>query len=982
MVKDLFEIAEDHFNNAQYKASLEVLEEINQTAKQNQDWEACVRAKNELGIVLTHLSKFNQALEHLFEAQKIGAEYLTPNHCQIAITFDALGVVYASEKKYEQSNVFFLKALAILEKKKDQKHILAIVYNNMAWCLCDMGKYHNALEYHELALDIRLQYQNKIPDQVAQTYNNMATCHLEMGDTNKALIHYQKAFNIWQNIYGQKHPQIATALNNIGLCYSRQADFNRAIHYYKKALHIRQEVFKVKHLQIAQSFENIGYCLMKLTQYDEALKAYNKGFEIRQSLVKENHHTLVKIYRNIGVCYLEMQDFELAIQFLNKALKIYQQIPFPQQVERTIIYTALGDYYHQTQQHLQSIAAFHQVITSAVPDYTTDDVYQTPKLNKYFHQIKLGYALKYKGKAFLDLYLQFRQKRDLETGLAHLKKAVQVLNENRQSYTTAASKLNHAKLVINTYEWAVYAAYLSYQESQDFTFFSTAFAFAELSKSYVLFSKIKETEAKITAHIPSEILQKEQALQMELSALDKRIQQLQLKIQTSQSISEQEEAIQQLQSKYFDISIEYEQVIRGIEKDYPQYFQLKYDLLTAPPIEVQAHLSSQEMLINYFIGIENIFVFGISKNKFHFYHLPKPDDLTDTIEYIHDAIGMGDEDDLKDLGTQLFEQLLTSILSQEPECKQLIIIPDDCLHRLPFDVLVYESSNASQLPPTNLCYLIEGFQISYHYSASLWLESLKKTSKEPSKNNFLGIAPINFEGVMQQNPSPPMETPTSELVFKSDFDSDGTLKELSDSKAEIQGIYELFQAQQLEAKALFYHEATKENFLQQLEGKKYIVLSSHGFYNEESPSLSGIYFAKNKEADTGRQKRVSTNRLSPTVHLPPSNESMKLYISDTFHLPLDADLVVLSSCESGIGELQKGEGMLALNRGFLYAGAQNIIYSLFKVPDAASQFTPNFFRYVLQENCSYAAALQKAKLDLIESGSEPLFWAGFALVGK
>ncbi len=302
---------------------------------------------------------------------------------------------------------------------------------------------------------------------------------------------------------------------------------------------------------------------------------------------------------------------------------------------------------------------------------------------------------------------------------------------------------------------------------------------------------------------------------------------------------------------------------------------------------MQAQLSSQEVLINYFIGIESIFVFGISKTQFHFYHLPKPDDLSDTIEYIHDAIGMGDEEDLKDLGEQLCEQLLAPVLAQEPNCKQLIIIPDDCLHRLPFDVLVYESSQASKLPITTLSYLIEGFQISYHYSATLWLESLKKTVKNNQKDNFLGIAPINFEGVIQRDSSPPMKASANELVFKSDFDSEGTLKELTDSKAEIEDIYKLFQAQQLEATALFYHESNEGKFSSTIGGKKntsFFLLMA--FTNEETPSLSGIYFAR-------EQKSVSTNRL-------PSNESTKLYISDTFHLPLDADLVVLSSCESGI----------------------------------------------------------------------------------
>ncbi|MFK7903801.1 MAG: CHAT domain-containing protein, partial [Chitinophagales bacterium] len=112
----------------------------------------------------------------------------------------------------------------------------------------------------------------------------------------------------------------------------------------------------------------------------------------------------------------------------------------------------------------------------------------------------------------------------------------------------------------------------------------------------------------------------------------------------------------------------------------------------------------------------------------------------------------------------------------------------------------------------------------------------------------------------------------------------------------------------------------------------------------------------------------------------PDND--KLYLTDVMNLHLNADLVVLSSCESGVGKLEVGEGVMALHRAFLYAGAQNIVYSLFKVPqDSTSELVQTFFRYVL-EGDTYSTALRKAKLGLIENESmEPIDWAGFALIG-
>ncbi len=1011
MIKDLFQKAEEYFNEANYQAAIEALIDASQLAKQNVDWEAYVRAQNELGIVHKYLSKYQRAFEYLFEAQKTGEVHLSNTNFNVAQTHDMLGCVYGDENKYEQSYECFLKALTILEQTKEHPRELANTYNNMGWCLSEMGKYSASLNYHQLALNIRLNAAEKYPNEVAQSYNNMGACYIFIGDTNTALIYYQKALQIWLSTYGERHPQTANAYNNIGWSYSQQADFKMAIQYYEKALKLRMGIFGEKHPLVAQSWENIAYCLMKMEHFKDALENYEKGLQIRRTITHENHPTLVKIYRNLGACYLEMQQFDTASDYLHKALQIHQQTP-DQPVERIVIHNTLGKYYEKTEQYPKAIEAFHTVLRTAIPSFNEANIYAVPSLEKYYHGIKLGYALNYKARIFLKQSLETPSPNDhnLQASLAYFKKSVQVLNENRRRYKTTDSKLIHAKLVVGTYEYAIYAACLLYQKTQNLEYFYTAFAFAELSKSYVLFSKLKETAAKISANIPTAILQKEQNLQTELSSLDKRIQQLKLQINNQTATTDQEKMMGYLQGKYFDLSFQYDQIIEEIEQNYPQYYQLKYDLQTAHPSKIQQELSPQKTLVTYFIGTEHLFIFAISKQHYHFHHLPKPEDLTDTIEYIHDAIGMGDEDDLKDLGGQLYEQLLEPVLSGEVDCEQLVMIPDDCLHRLPFDVLVHErqevESRKGDIKSNTLRhfdYLITCFQISYHYSATLWLDGQKNKSKVNQVESFLGIAPINFDEITQKekdknttlteqlNPQThtkktnTINNSSTNLTFKSDFNTDGKLKELTDSKAEIQKIHELFTKHKLPSTALLYHQATKQNFIQHLQGKKYIVLSSHGFYNEKNPVLSGIYFARSKKSEVRGEKSnisLANDESRVTNHPSPITEESKLYISDTFHLPLDADLVVLSSCESGIGELQKGEGMLALNRGFLYAGANNIIYSLFKVPDAASQLTPNFFRYVIEENCSYSEALQKAKLDLITAGHEPLYWAGFALVGR
>ena len=189
------------------------------------------------------------------------------------------------------------------------------------------------------------------------------------------------------------------------------------------------------------------------------------------------------------------------------------------------------------------------------------------------------------------------------------------------------------------------------------------------------------------------------------------------------------------------------------------------------------------------------------------------------------------------------------------------------------------------------------------------------------------------------------------------------------SEEEVNGICFAFEDKGWKAEAFLHQEATKQHFIQTLKHKKYLLIAAHGIYNPEYPELSGIIFSPDNESNV---------------------EKAILYTNEAYQLQLQADLVVLSSCESGIGTLAVGEGMMAINRGFLYAGAKNVIFTLFKIYDEqSSQLTQLLFEAILEdssqkiEDKNYAEALRWAKLQLIQQENiDPSAWAGFVLIGK
>jgi CHAT domain-containing protein len=186
------------------------------------------------------------------------------------------------------------------------------------------------------------------------------------------------------------------------------------------------------------------------------------------------------------------------------------------------------------------------------------------------------------------------------------------------------------------------------------------------------------------------------------------------------------------------------------------------------------------------------------------------------------------------------------------------------------------------------------------------------------------------------------------------------------TETETRAILKLYNERNLKAKVLLHNNAN-EQFIKSGELGKYKVLhfATHAFVNSQRPELTGLLLAQDT---TGGEDGV-------------------LYSGEIYNLKLNADLVVLSACETGLGKIQKGEGIIGLTRALLYAGTKNIIVSLWKVTDkSTSDLMVDFYKNSLKSKgrLSYSGALRNAKLKMISERkyAHPFFWSPFILIGK
>jgi len=180
---------------------------------------------------------------------------------------------------------------------------------------------------------------------------------------------------------------------------------------------------------------------------------------------------------------------------------------------------------------------------------------------------------------------------------------------------------------------------------------------------------------------------------------------------------------------------------------------------------------------------------------------------------------------------------------------------------------------------------------------------------------------------------------------------------------EVKGVAELFTRHGLPARVFFAEDATEQNFKREAPHYSVIHVATHTVIDTKRPHLSSLIFASPADGS--------------------SENGGVLLAGETYAINLRADLLVLSSCESGIGALTLGEGMIALTRGFLYAGARNLVVSLWKVADRpTSDFMQLFYARLLNGE-SFDAALRESKLGMLanEATAAPRNWAAFTLLG-
>jgi CHAT domain-containing protein len=833
-----------------------------------------------------------------------------------------------------------IRSAECLARQGDLKGALSLNQDNLLLCASDKplqkaavlngnglirlqeGRYDLAEQALLEALSLYRFSKTPLPTLSADIQNNLGLCYLFNGNTEVALGYLNEALNERMSLHGKEHASVAGSYTNLGLAW-QENDLNKALEYYTLSLGIFEKVYPAKHPTLASAYMNLGLAYRNQEVYNTALLNMQKAKQIWEEGLGPQHPNVGFALLGIAGVQEDKNDYEAARTQYEAALEVYLSAYGQKHPEVSGVYAALANLELQQGQYTKALDHVKEAYAANHDTYSTEESSLYPDFRKAISKDRQLTVMLVHTRLLQNRHFEKSLKmQDLKNALALCEGSDSLVSELRKIKTNKKDKLRLGQQAAEIYEMGLNLCIsISEVSSIPDYYRRKAFLFAEKNKGAVLLEAISETKAKSFAGIPDSLIQKELNLKSEIGFLEQKLAQF--------AGTDKESSIR---VALLHLQEEYSQLVHAFEKQYPEYFRLKYQTAVVSVSELQSNLTAEEVLLSYFISETNqrLYVFSISQKKYAVYTHE-----LDITTFYKQLAGFQNSIVFQALDPYLkYAQALSSVLIPKMalKAKRLVFIPDGKLGLTPFEALLTATPDKEKsLSWQDLPYLCKSHSTRYAFSATLWAADKSTFSYT---NGIALLAPIQFKG----------------------------MSKLEGSRKEVQEIDALF-AQAGKNHLLLLEKEANEAAMrsEQLAMYSIIHLATHGIVDMEQPELSRIYLYPNADP-----------------------EQQILYASEIYGLSLRAKLVVLSACQTGLGKVSKGEGVIGLSRALRFAGAENIIVSYWSVNDESTKTLMVQFYQEILKGSTPEEALQKARLNAISDPNyaAPYYWAPFVFIGK
>ena len=942
-----------------------------------------------LAYSYSDLGKTTLALKHYSQAETYLKEIYTPDHPNFGIIYNNLGIIYQELGQYDACLTYFQKTREIYLKAYGELSPQLLDWElNMGNVHYDNGNYLEAQKHWEKTR-IRIESLSQAPKRKLRgVYQNLSLVWRQLGDLDQAESYQLKSLELARDIFPETHPAVASHYTNLGLIAQDRGKSGQAINFFVRSLDIQLEALPYPHMDMGRTYSNLGMIEQVRGNFQEGMTYLQTALAIYLELQGELNDNVAIVYTNMGAIALSEGNFAEGRRYLEKSNVIYQQLFGENHVSIAsnlsnfaLIMKEEGKKDSALFYYQQALDIYQQVYTGPHYEIAQIQWYQAEILWEQGRKeeanaliqaaltqvgIQEDRALDFSSLLHQGLALRILQSRvkmltqSSEDPAPHLKRAdtllemcFALLSEYRKKLPFEESELSLQQLVSPLFDLAVHTQLDLYEATHEYPYLEKAFYYSEKGKAYLLQRRLRMTADIEFAGLPDTLLRREGQLQMAFAFQHQEMR-------NALNTHAPDFLLEDIRKNLWKIEQEMDSLNTFLATHFPSYYELKYAEAVVGLAPLQAHLKkdSETVLLSYHWGIERAVLFKVEGDAVHYTRFPVSnsliDELSDFYTLLNDKEFITAEDRFAEgrasyarLGHSLFQSLLPLGLPDPTEFPKVHIIPDGILGYIPFETLL-DSYPLSTSSYKSFPYLIQSYDITYNYSATLWIQGQQKAGM--GNLSYGGFAPSYADTLDVFFPSRKEEIQGVPM---------GAFSELRYNQLEVAYVANL-----MEGVSFLGPEATESRFKDEIKEVSVVHLAMHGFYNEEDPFHSGLAFSSDGDS---------------------INDGF-LYAHELYGMDLDLDLAVLSACYSGVGSLARGEGIMSLSRAFTYAGCPNIIASYWQADDKGTQdLMLNFFQG-FKNGEPTAQALRKAKLSLLQAASEmeahPSHWAAWVLIGN
>ncbi|MEG4234482.1 tetratricopeptide repeat protein [Microcoleus sp. Pol11C3] len=926
---------------------------------------------NNIGKVYYDLGEKQKALEYY--SQSLPLSRAMGDRRGEAVILNNIGGVYDDLGEKQKALDYYNQSLPLSHAVGDRRGEARIL-NNIGSVYSELGEKQKALEYYSQSLPLSRAMGDRLGEAV--TLNNIGGVYDDLGEKQKALEYYNQSLPLRRAV-GDRSGE-AVALSNIGAVYSALGEKQKALEYYSQSLPLRRAVGDRS--GEASTLHNIGAAYSELGEKQKALEYYSQSLPLSRAVGDRRGEALT--LNNIGLVYSELGEKQKALEYYSQSLPLSRAVGDRHGEALTLhniggVYSALGEEQKALEYYSQSLPLSRAVGDRRGEALTLNniggvysDLRDNQKGLEYFNQsLPLRRAVGDAGGEANTLFNIAFAKRDLGNlteALNDIESCLKIIENLRTKIASPELRTSYFATVQDYYEFYIDLLMQLHKTQPKSGYDTKALEASERSRARSLLELLKEANSNIREGVAPKLLQQEQRLQQQLDAIEKR------RIQLVSSPNPNPNQVAEIDKQRLTLLQEYQQNKTQIRTNSPRYAALTQPQpLTLTQIQKQI-LDENTILLQYSLGEDRSYLWVVTSTGLTTYELPKRADIETAAKNFRDTVTSPASRDLPQKVAKAsadFGQLILQPAAAQLEKKRLLIVPDGVLHYTPFAglTLPQTAGQNANLP------LIAQHEIITLPSASTLAILRQNYADRKLPNQTLAILADPVFSPTDERVKGQITPATTEKLEANNLGLNRSLrtsnmawppKRLPFTRQEAQNILALVPtASEVQNFDFAASRATATN--SNLANYQIVHFATHGMANSQNPELSGILMSMVDEKGN------------------PVNGFLRL--TDIFNLKLAAKLVVLSACQSGMGQNIKGEGMVGLTRGFMYAGAQRVAVSLWSVDDEGTAvLMQKFYQKMLQEKLAPAAALRAAQMEMLQDKKwqSPYYWAAFTLQGE